>query len=101
MTNVVARSAFVNTVNPEACAGCEICVEYCQFGALSLRPEDPYIQISQVKCVGCGVCVPQCPEGALSLVRRPEDEVLPIPATHETWMEERAVARGIDIATIL
>jgi ferredoxin len=101
MANVIARSAFVNTVDPESCAGCEICVDYCQFDALSLRPEDLYIQISEVKCVGCGVCVPQCPDSALSLVRRPEDEILPVLPTHDDWLNERAKARGLDINQVL
>ncbi len=100
MANVIARSAFVNTVDSDECAGCELCVDYCQFGALSLRPEDPYIQISAQKCVGCGVCVPQCPEEALSMVRRPEEEILTIPETHDDWLTKRAAARGIDLSTI-
>ena len=101
IANVVARSAFVNAVDPDVCVGCETCISYCQFNALSLEPQDPYVQISEVRCVGCGVCVPVCPDGALSLVRRPENEILPIPATHEDWLADRAVARGIDLTEIL
>jgi electron transport complex protein RnfB len=101
IANVVARSAFVNTVDPEVCAGCETCIDYCQFNALSLRPEDPYIQINETRCVGCGVCVPTCPDHALSLVRRPESEILPVPATHRDWEKERAVVRGIDFQEVL
>jgi len=101
IANVVARSAFVNTVDPEICAGCETCVSYCQFGALSLEPRDAYVQIDTTRCVGCGVCVPACPEGALTLVRRPEEEILPVPATHADWMAERAAARGIDLSEVL
>jgi ferredoxin len=98
ISNVIARSAFVNQVDPELCAGCEICVDYCQFNALSITPSDPFIQINQNRCIGCGVCVPKCPEGALSLVRRPEEEILSIPPTHHDWLAQRAVARGIDLA---
>jgi Pyruvate/2-oxoacid:ferredoxin oxidoreductase delta subunit len=101
IANVVARSAFVNTVDPEVCVGCESCIEFCQFNALSLEPADPYIQISGTRCVGCGVCVPVCPDGALTLIRRPDDEVLPIPETHDDWLQERADARGIDLNKIL
>lgn len=101
VANVIARSAFVNVVDPEDCAGCEICVDYCQFDALSLRPEDLYIQINTTRCVGCGVCVPHCPESALSLVRRPEDEILAVPPTHEDWLAQRAQARHLDLTDIL
>ena len=101
IANVVARSAFVNTVEPEVCVGCESCIDYCQFGALSLEPADPYIQISETRCVGCGVCVPVCPDGALTLIRRPEDEIMPVPITHDDWLQERAQARGIDLNEVL
>lgn len=101
IANVVARSAFVNTVDPEVCVGCESCISYCQFGALSLEPQDPYVQINATSCVGCGVCVPACPDRALSLVRRPESEVMPVPVTHHNWLEERAAARGIDLNEVL
>ena len=101
IANVIARSAFVNIVDPESCAGCEICVDYCQFDALSLLPEDLYIQINTTRCVGCGVCVPHCPESALTLVRRPQDEILAVPPTHDDWLADRARARGIDLTDIL
>lgn len=97
MANVVARSAFVNQVDSKLCVGCKICVDYCQFDALSLDEEEVVIEVQGVSCVGCGVCVPACPEGALILVRRPEEEILEIPDTEEEWEEQRAIARGIDI----
>ncbi len=97
MSNVIARSAFVNVADPDLCVGCEICLEFCQFYALSLNPEYPFIQIDQNRCVGCGVCVPKCPEGALSLVRRPESEILNPPQTHKDWLKQRAKARSLDI----
>jgi ferredoxin len=100
IANVVARSAFINTVDPEVCVGCESCIEFCQFNALSLEAADLYVQINGTTCVGCGVCVPVCPDDALTLVRRPDDDVLPIPETHDDWMQERADARGIDLSTI-
>ena len=101
MANVVARSAFLNVADPDLCAGCETCIDYCQFGALSLEPADAYIQISTTRCVGCGVCVPVCPDHALTLIRRSEDEVLPVPVTHDDWLQARAAARGIDLKEVL
>jgi len=101
IANVVARSAFVNVVDPDECNACEICIEYCQFNALSLDPGDPYIQINETRCTGCGVCVPNCPDEALTLIRRPEEDVRPIPATHDDWMQERAETRGIDLNIVL
>jgi electron transport complex protein RnfB len=101
IANVVARSAFINTVDEDLCEGCEICIDYCQFDALALAADALLIEINPTRCVGCGVCVPACPEEALVLVRRPDEEVLPIPTTERDWMSERAEARGLDFSEVL
>ena len=98
IANTIARSAFVNEVDEDLCNGCEICLDYCQFDALSI--EHGIVAVSVVACVGCGVCVPSCDTEALHLVRRPEEEVLQIPVTEEDWGVERAEARGIDLDII-
>jgi electron transport complex protein RnfB len=98
IANVVARSAFVNTVAEELCLACGDCLEYCQFDALSLND---VIHVEARRCVGCGVCVDSCPEGALSLARRPEDEILPTPQSEMDWMHQRAAARGLDLSQVL
>jgi electron transport complex protein RnfB len=84
IANVVARSAFVNTVDESACAACEDCVEACPFGALTM---DGVVHVDEIKCVGCGVCVTSCPQGALELARR-EDVVEP-PLTEADWRAAR------------
>ena len=101
IANVVARSAFVNQVDEDLCMGCEICVDYCQFDALSIDDDKGVIVVKEISCVGCGVCVLPCPEEALSLVRRPEEEILPVPDTEDDWRMERAKARGVDINAVL
>ncbi len=98
VANVVARSAFVNQVDEAACQVCGLCIERCQFGALSLAET---VQVDRVRCVGCGVCVLVCPDDALALVRRPEKEVLPPPISEADWRAERAAARGLDLAQVL
>ena len=80
------------------CVACDACVDYCQFGALSLLG---VAQVDALRCVGCGVCVPACPEGALGLVRRPEIEVEAPPISEMDWMQQRAAARGIDLSQVL
>jgi len=101
IANVVARSAFINSVDEDLCQGCEDCIDYCQFNALALHDDALLININTTSCVGCGVCVPVCPDEALVLVRRPEDEVLPVPVTEEEWLTDRAAARGVDLDVIL
>lgn len=100
IANVVASSAFVNNVDEEMCTGCELCIDYCQFDALSVADEF-FVQVNEVRCVGCGVCVPSCPDEALGLVSRPADEVKPVPATEAAWGMERAAARGLELEKVL
>jgi electron transport complex protein RnfB len=84
IANVVARSAFINRVEPDLCAGCGDCLSACQFHALEL---DGTARVDENRCVGCGVCVPVCPQGALGLERRP-GEAEP-PTTEEDWRAAR------------
>ncbi|OGO12678.1 MAG: hypothetical protein A2Y93_07415 [Chloroflexi bacterium RBG_13_68_17] len=98
IANAVARSAFVNRVVEEACVGCELCLDRCQFNALFL---DRIIQIDETRCVGCGACALACPEDALHLVRRDEADVLPPPRDQSEWRRERAQTRGLDLAAVL
>lgn len=93
IANVVASSAFVNTVDETLCNGCENCIETCQFDALSM--DGPLVKVESIRCTGCGVCVIQCPTGALGLVRRPEAEVKPVPQTPAEWAAQRCAERGL------
>ncbi len=98
IANVVASSAFINTVEEDLCTACGLCVEYCQFDALSM---DGTATVNRTRCVGCGVCVTACPEQALVLVRRPEDEIKPVPVRFKDWENQRAEVRGIDLTPLL
>jgi len=91
LSNVVARSAFVNFVNEELCIGCENCATACQFDAITYATT---AKIDPNHCVGCGVCVVVCTEDALSLIRRPENEVENPPVDEQSWRFERMKERG-------
>jgi len=100
IANVVAHSPYINQVDAVLCNGCEICLDYCQFDALSMG-DDLVVEVNSVRCVGCGVCVPQCSTEALGMVLRPEDEIIPVPETLTDWGVKRAVDRGIDLANVI
>ncbi len=99
MANVVARSSFVNRVDDALCIGCELCIERCQFDALTM--DDQIARVNETRCVGCGVCVLACDQDALHLARRPADQVLPPPVTEADWRAERAAARGIRLDAVM
>jgi ferredoxin len=93
IANVVASSAFVNQVDEVICNGCEDCIKACQFNALSM--DGLLARVDAVRCTGCGVCVIHCTTGALGLVRRPEEEIKPVPQTHREWEMQRVAERGL------
>ena len=95
----IAHSDFRAKVDSELCTGCDICLDRCQFGALSV-PDDICI-VDRVRCLGCGLCATVCPDDALSLERLPAGEASEIPATHRDWMAQRAADRGITLDGIL
>jgi ferredoxin len=99
IANVVARSAFVNQVDEMLCTGCELCADSCQFEALTFS--DGLVQIDVQRCVGCGVCVPACPDEALGLIRRQEEDILPVPVNIMDWGMQRAQSRHLDLRDIL
>jgi ferredoxin len=98
IANVIASSAFINTVDETLCNACGLCVENCQFDALIV---DEVAIVNGTHCVGCGVCVNTCPDHALVLVRRPQEEVKPVPVNLVDWGLQRARERGIDLTPLL
>lgn len=94
----VAHSAFWSVVEPERCSGCGSCLEVCPFGALS--DEEGIARVDYDRCAGCGLCNTVCPEGAAHLERRPPAEAPVVPPDMQTWLEQRAAHRGIDLGAV-
>ena len=89
--NAVAHSDFQIVIESNNCSGCGVCIERCQFKALSL-PET--VLISDLKrCVGCGLCVIVCPTEALHLERRDSAEILVPPIDIKEWRVQRLTVR--------
>ena len=99
LENSVAKSDFFAKVDSENCTGCKMCMERCQFGAVSMK--DNVACVDQKRCVGCGQCVIACSYGAMSLVRKPEDQLTLPPQNIQEWMMKRALDRGISLQDIL
>jgi len=69
-TPMLASSGFLAIVDEDLCIGCETCMDFCQFDALSLV--DFVSTVDEDACMGCGVCVDHCDQEALSLVAAPK-----------------------------
>ena len=94
----VAKTNFYSVVDEGACDGCKICLDRCQFGAITV--ENDVAHVDKKRCTGCGLCVVKCPPKALSLVRKSKDESVQIPRNLQEWNEERAEARGISLKDV-
>ena len=68
-TPMLASSSNVARVDLDACARCGACADSCQFGALSLRADEP--EVCEERCMGCGVCAYRRAFDALALFRDP------------------------------
>lgn len=56
------HAALSPEVEEEECIGCGVCVEGCNYDAITL---DEKAFIHEDKCVGCAACVALCPTGAV------------------------------------
>jgi electron transport complex protein RnfB len=95
IAGAVAPSEFQAEVDEELCTGCGLCLDRCQFNALSVV--DGRCHVDERRCLGCGLCVMACKDEALRLVPRPADRVTPPPQSMPDWMMERAEVRDIDL----
>jgi Fe-S-cluster-containing hydrogenase component 2 len=85
ITHAVAPSSFWMTIEKDMCSGCELCVDRCPVGAISMR-EDGIAQVTHEKCLGCGVCEVVCGQGAMSLKKRDDLIFTPYEDDRELFM---------------
>ncbi len=53
---------------------CRMCLDACEFGALSIRPMlggRAQLSIDADCCTGCGACISSCPVAALATIEQP------------------------------
>lgn len=71
LKEVIAKTRYEAVIDDEACTGCQICVDKCNFDAIDMvKPEGSKKYkaiIDPEKCWGCGVCYTVCEPEAISL----------------------------------
>ncbi|UCH57498.1 MAG: 4Fe-4S binding protein, partial [Candidatus Bathyarchaeota archaeon] len=60
-------------VNPEACDGCEDCIQVCPSDAISMSSQKA--SVDPFQCTGCGGCVPECPTDAIDFKNATRDQI--------------------------
>lgn len=61
-------SQFRAEIVSSACIECGVCVERCQFGALTIS--NGTLAFQPDLCFGCGLCASSCPTYAISLIEK-------------------------------
>ncbi|MDO8948755.1 MAG: 4Fe-4S binding protein [Desulfocapsaceae bacterium] len=61
------RSGVKAKVISDQCSGCGICVDLCQFEAITMDLVGRTALMNPLSCEGCGVCAHFCPEQAIVL----------------------------------
>jgi electron transport complex protein RnfB len=90
----VAQANYYAEIDAETCTACGTCEERCQVGAIA-EAADGVRVVQRERCIGCGLCVTSCPSESARLRRKPEDEIVPPPATFGAWERRRLKARGV------
>jgi len=52
-------------ISKEMCTGCQICVDECCVGAISMDEGEDIAFIKEIECIRCGVCHDVCPNDAV------------------------------------
>lgn len=81
----VTPSSYIAIIDQTVCSGCELCIDRCQFTALTM--EDNVSQVDMGRCAGCGICVTTCPEKAISMDKRKTQDIPEIPKNTEELLK--------------
>jgi ferredoxin len=82
-------SNYYARVDPSLCKGCEMCIDRCGMGAISM--EDNVAVINRDRCIGCGVCVAACVNNANRMHKK--DKTYTPPKTHEDMYKKIMIER--------
>ncbi len=69
----MTKANYYAMVDPEACTGCESCLERCQVKAIQVQ--DGTAIVDKTKCIGCGLCASTCPTEAISVIHRGKEDL--------------------------
>jgi heterodisulfide reductase subunit A len=62
----VVLEPITSEINEDLCAGCQVCIASCPYGAIHFDKDKKISVVTEELCKGCGTCVAGCPTGAAS-----------------------------------
>jgi heterodisulfide reductase subunit A len=60
----VEISPTVSWIDPDVCAGCQVCIGLCPYGAIEFNARKGISEVNPALCKGCGSCSGFCPSKA-------------------------------------
>ncbi|MGA7874668.1 MAG: 4Fe-4S dicluster-binding protein, partial [Desulfoferrobacter sp.] len=60
----VEISSTISWIDPDVCAGCQICIGLCAYSAIEFDERRRVSVVNDALCKGCGSCAGFCPSGA-------------------------------------
>ncbi len=60
----VTVPSAISWIDPDICAGCQMCVGLCPYGAITFEARRGISVVNEAVCKGCGSCAGACPSGA-------------------------------------
>jgi Pyruvate/2-oxoacid:ferredoxin oxidoreductase delta subunit len=82
-------SNYYATIDPSLCKGCEMCIDRCGMGAISM--EDNVAVINHDRCIGCGVCGAVCVNDAHRMHKKDTPHIPP--KTHNDMYKKIMIER--------
>jgi heterodisulfide reductase subunit A len=61
---MVQVPSTISYIDPDICAGCQICIGLCPYSAIEFDEFRGVSVINEAVCKGCGSCSGFCPSGA-------------------------------------
>lgn len=75
ITSIENVSQLIPEIDIQQCTFCKKCVEYCEFNAITILPNQKFADVNKSLCHSCGACVEACKHNAISEIEWPIGKV--------------------------
>ncbi len=72
---LVEIPSAISWIDPDICAGCQVCIGLCPYGAIEFDPRRLVSVVNEATCKGCGSCAGFCPSSAAQIRHFKEKQI--------------------------
>lgn len=66
---------LIPQIDTQQCTFCRKCVEYCEFNAITILPEQKFTEVNKSLCHSCGACIEACKYDAITEIKWPIGQI--------------------------